>query len=117
MIPNRFKLLLLTSTITINTVVGIDVSNKDLPLSIEVAQEVQIKKSTDGNWTQRGTLYANTDMKIEKGQSFQMIEIGGEGGCRIRFRGVEYNIFSCPWLPGFRDHQEDIFVLLTVNSF
>ena len=49
---------------------------------------------------------------IKKGQTFQMVKIDGEGGCRIRFETREYSLGSCPWLDGFTDRQADIFEVI-----
>jgi hypothetical protein len=44
-----------------------------------------------------------------KGQTFQMIKVGREGSCQIRFDRREYDLSSCPWLDGLTDHQTDIY--------
>lgn len=109
------KMLLLASLVATSTGHALDAGILKLPLTVEVTQDVPVKTSTDGDWSQRGTLYSTTETRIEKGQRFQMIEIGNEGGCRISFQGLEYEIFSCPWLPGFSDQQKDIFLLLPAD--
>ena len=60
----------------------------------------------------RGTLAIRPNLKpfrIKKGQTFQMIELLGEGECRIRFEKKDYEVASCPWLEGFRDRETDIY--------
>jgi hypothetical protein len=82
-----------------------------LPVTIAVTQDVEVKP-TGVSREARGTLYIGRDEKafrIKNGQAFQMIRIGSEGGCRIQFRRKNYELVSCPWLDGFRDHQADIF--------
>jgi hypothetical protein len=46
---------------------------------------------------------------VKKGQRFLMVKVYEEGGCRIEFEKKQYDVSSCPWLDGFRDHQEDVF--------
>ncbi len=113
MIQNLAWMLLLTPLIVVANDEAIDGNNEALPLTIELTQDVQVRSSSDGLGQQRGTLYAATDFRISKGQRFQMIVIGQEGGCRIEFQDAEHELFSCPWLPGFRDHQPEIFVVLS----
>jgi hypothetical protein len=88
-----------------------------LPVTIKVLQDVPIRPyPQDARGEQRGVLYIGREGKgfvIKKGQTFQMIKIGQEGGCWIRFEKKEYGPPSCPWLDGFRDHQTDIFRILT----
>jgi hypothetical protein len=90
-----------------------DQSRWHLPVTIEVARDVDVKSSerqSDGRYGQiRGTLYSSEAFRIKKGQRFQMVKIYGEGECRIRFQEKEHDLSSCPWLDGFRDHQTDIF--------
>jgi hypothetical protein len=84
-----------------------------LPITIEVTRDVDVKSSerqSNGRYAQlRGTLYSLEAFRIMKGQRFQMVMIYPEGECRIRFEKREYDLSSCPWLDGFRDHQTDIF--------
>src|ERR1700682_6503974 len=90
-----------------------------VPVTIEVARDVEVKpyselRRPDGSYLKqmRGTLYIARTFKgfwIEKGHTFQMVKIYGEGGCRIRFEKREYDLGSCPWLEGFTDRQTDIF--------
>ena len=86
-----------------------------LPVTIEVKRDVEVAHYPESHES-RGTLYLD-DVKakafrLKKGQRFQMLEVGQEGGCRIRFEEKEYGLISCPWLPGFRDHQMDIFSII-----
>jgi hypothetical protein len=53
---------------------------------------------------------------MRKGQRFQVVKIYSEGGCRIRFKSTEYDLGSCPWLDGFRDHETEIFRVLVPSQ-
>jgi len=83
-----------------------------LPVTIEVKKDVEVTHNYL-NYEPRGKLYFDgRDGKpfvLKKGQRFQMVEIGQEGGCRIKVGEMEYGITSCPWLKGFADHQTDLF--------
>jgi hypothetical protein len=90
-----------------------------LPVTIEVTQDVQLKNlpagQSDGSQQERGSLYIGLDSKpflIKKGQTFEMVTLEPEGACRIRFEKREYFLSSCPWLDGYRDHQSDIFKVI-----
>jgi len=87
-------------------------SGSDSPLTVEVKQDVEVTHEIVGG-QERGKLYFDTPASkgivIKKGSKFEMLAVLGEGGCRIRFQGREYGLASCPWLPGFRDHQVDVF--------
>ena len=63
----------------------------------------------------RGVLYLSggRSFTIAKGQRFLMVKVYDEGECRIKFENREYDVGSCPWLDGFRDHQEDIFKVVS----
>ncbi|MDO8270591.1 MAG: hypothetical protein Q7U82_01550 [Gammaproteobacteria bacterium] len=102
---------LLFSSIVVAKEDALEISERDLPLTIEVTQDVQVK-SSESRGQPRGTLYTAGNFRISKGQRFQMVAIGQEGGCRIIFQDAEHDLSSCPWLPGFRDHQQDIFVVI-----
>ena len=115
MIRNIIWILLLISSIVVAKEDTVEFCESDLPLTIEVTQDVQVKSSESGG-QQCGTLYAAADLRIGKGQRFQMITIGQEGGCRIMFQDAEHDLSSCPWLPGFRDHQQEIFLVLPSES-
>jgi len=83
-----------------------------LPVTIEVKRNVEVTHKTEPHES-RGKLYledANAKaFRLTKGQRFQMVQIGEEGSCRIRFEGSQYGLTSCPWLEGFSDHQTDTF--------
>ncbi len=93
---------------------------RSLPITIEVLRDVSVKASerrADRSYAQeRGTLYSSTAFRIGNGQRFQMVELLGEGSCRIEFQGTEYILSSCPWLPGFTDKQADIFSIIAVQN-
>jgi hypothetical protein len=87
-----------------------------LPVTIEVKRDVEVTHNTEP-YESRGKLYLD-DVKakafrLTKGQRFQMLKIGQEGSCRIRFEEKEYGLTSCPWLEGFRDHQTDVFSIVS----
>ena len=82
------------------------------PVTIEVTRDVRATEHA-GPSEERGTLYLQDahapSFWMRKGQRFQMLKAGSEGSCQIEFQGRKYRLTSCPWLPGFRDHQSDIF--------
>lgn len=82
------------------------------PVTIEVTRDVRVTQLT-GSSEARGTLYLEDahapSFWVRKGQRFQMLKAGSEGSCQIEFQGKKYRLTSCPWLPGFRNHQSDIF--------
>lgn len=86
-----------------------------LPVTIEVKRSVEVTHKTEPHES-RGKLYLEDAkakaFRLAKGQKFQMIRIGEEGSCRIRFDGNQYDLTSCPWLEGFSDHQADVFSLV-----
>ncbi len=89
--------------------------SQGLPITIEVKQDVEVTQAYSQE--SRGKLHLD-DMEaqtfwLRKGQKFQMVEIGQEGSCRIKFEGKEYGLTSCPWLEGFSDHQTDVFSIVT----
>jgi hypothetical protein len=96
-----------------------------LPVTIEVTQDVEVKPHSElqqpgGGFSreERGVLYIGRNLKafrIKKGQTFRMIKIEAEGGCRIQVEKREYDLPSCPWLDGFRDHQADIFRVIAAK--
>jgi hypothetical protein len=85
-----------------------------LPVTIEVKRNVEVTHYTDPHQS-RGKLYLEDAkakaFRLTKGRRFQMVQIGKEGSCRIRFDGNEYGLTSCPWLEGFSDHQTDVVLL------
>lgn len=89
--------------------------SQGLPITIEVKQDVEVTQAYSQE--SRGKLYLD-DVEaqtfwLRKGQKFQMVEIGQEGSCRIKFEGKQYGLTSCPWLEGFSDHQTDVFSIVT----
>lgn len=80
----------------------------DLLWRIEALRPVPIVTSSSAV-QRRGTLYGDKAMRLMPTERFDMIEIGLEGGCTIRARGARIELASCPWLPGFRDAQGDVF--------
>ena len=83
-----------------------------LPVTLKVTQDVEAKPYSRSEPHRRGTLEMGRDAKaftIKKGETFQMVELLGEGGCRIRFLKKDYSLGSCPWLEGFTDRETDIY--------
>jgi hypothetical protein len=86
-----------------------------VPITIEVTRDVPVKAS-QGPWQERGTLYSGADFVIPKGARFRMIERGAEGSCKIEYQQQRFELSSCPWMPGFTDHQSEIYVVVEVAS-
>lgn len=91
-----------------------------LPITIEVTRDVPVKSSerrSDGSYGQeRGALYSSKSFIITKGRRFRVIELMREGTCRIEFEGSQYELSACPWMPGFRDRQADIFRIVEFRN-
>jgi hypothetical protein len=84
--------------------------NWHLPATIEVLRDVKAGRGA----YERGKLGLDADeFVLKKGERFQMIEIHGEGGCRIRITRAEYDLASCYWLEGFADSEADIFKVVS----
>jgi hypothetical protein len=85
-----------------------------LPATIEALQDVPAQ-SVEGSHQLRGVLYVSggRSFTITKGHRFSMVKVYDEGECRIKFENREYDVSSCPWLDGFRDHQEDVFKVVS----
>jgi hypothetical protein len=81
-----------------------------VPITIEVLQDVPVRPCG----AERGVLCARGDLIIPRGERFQMLEVGIEGGCVIEYRGNRYESSSCPWVKGFTDAQTDIFMIVEV---
>jgi hypothetical protein len=83
-----------------------------VPKTIEVLGNVDVVHNSVPK-QQRGRLYLDDNkvmpFRLKKGETFVMVGVGSEGGCRIRFKATIYGLASCPWLDGFTDHQDDIF--------
>ena len=88
-----------------------------LPVTIEAVQDVSARSVESGGQA-RGVLYVGrgNSFTIKKRQRFRMVKIGAEGGCRIEYAKRQYDVSSCPWLDGFRDHQEDFFKVVAGNT-
>ena len=94
------------------TIGGLAQAGWQLPVTITALRDVEVANRQPLGFEVRGTLYAGRSEEafvIRKGETFQMIAVRGEGGCRIRFNKREYELSSCPWLEGFTDHWTDIF--------
>jgi hypothetical protein len=86
-----------------------------LPVTIEVKQDVEVTQ-VDAQESRGKLRLDNVNARafwLKKGQRFQMVGIGQEGSCWIAFEGKEFGLTSCPWLDGFRDHQTDVFRIVT----
>ena len=81
-----------------------------VPITIEVTRAVPVKRCG----FERGVLCADAELVISRGDRFQMLAVGQEGGCVIEYRGSRYEPSSCPWLLGFSDPQSDVFVIVEV---
>ena len=86
-----------------------------VPVTIEVTRDVPVKAS-QGYFQERGTLYSSTDFVIPKGERFRTVELGAEGSCEIEYQRERFPLSSCPWMPGFTDHQSDIYVVVEVSK-
>jgi hypothetical protein len=84
-----------------------------LPVTIEAVLDVSARPVETGGQA-RGVLYVGrgNSFTIKKGEHFLMVKIAAEGGCRVEYEKRQYNVSSCPWLDGFRDHQEDFFKIV-----
>ena len=84
------------------------------PVTIEALQDVpaQVEKTAG---QVRGVLYIGRGpaFTVQKGRRFLMLRVNKEGGCRIEFEKRQYDVSSCPWLDGFRDHQKDVFEVVS----
>ena len=92
-------------------IAGLWQASWQLPVTIRAKQDVPVESESLGH-QEIGRLYVSSKEKpfvIRKGETFQMIAIGQEGGCRIRVAKREYDVASCPWLDGFTDHQTSVF--------
>jgi hypothetical protein len=85
---------------------------RSVPITIEVTRDVPVKRCG----FERGALCAQAEFTIPRGDRFQMLEVGLEGGCTIEYRGARYEASSCPWVQGFADQQADIFVIVEVSG-
>ena len=88
----------------------------DRPVTIEVLKDVSLEPFDTSKEHLKGLLLFFNEQKpvvIRRGQTFQMIRPWGqmEGGCLVRYQRKEYEISSCFWQEGFRDHQTDFFVV------
>jgi hypothetical protein len=88
-------------------------------VTIKVTQDVSLEPYQRDKEEKhvRGVLqffHGGKQVTIRRGQTFQVVSNVGqmEGGCRIRFQKVDYEIASCFWRQGFADHQSDIFVIV-----
>lgn len=92
----------------------------ELPVTISVLQDVEINVMEENTAVPDDasplSRYSLVTLGFRREMQFQMINIHLEGGCQIRFEDKEYSMISCPWLPGFRDHQEDIFAVMEKSS-
>lgn len=89
-------------------------AGRHLPVTIEALKDVPAH-AEEGNAQKRGVLYVDRGQSftVRKGERFLMVKINQEGSCRIEFEKRQYDVSSCPWLDGFRDHQEDVFKVVS----
>jgi hypothetical protein len=83
---------------------------KSVPITVEVTRDVPVKNCG----FEQGALCARAEFVIPRGGRFQMLAVGLEGGCTIEYRGVQHEVSSCPWVPGFTDPQANVFVIVEV---
>lgn len=81
------------------------------PLTIQVRRDVEVRPDSAPS-QQREILYSDTSLIIRKGERFEMQEVGPEGACRVLYKGRRLDLSSCPWLPGFRDHEWDMYEIV-----
>ena len=86
----------------------------DSVVTIELLRSVRVRRPVLGR-EQRATLYGDTIMTLRAGERLQMLRRGLEGGCVLRVRGRDMSVSSCPWLPGFRDPQADVFRVVSTT--
>jgi hypothetical protein len=82
-----------------------------IPLTIQVRRDVEVLPDSAPSQS-RGRLFSDTTLVIRKGERIVMEWVGPEGGCRVVYKGHRLELSSCPWLPGFADHQTDIFEIV-----
>jgi len=84
------------------------------PVTIEALHDVPAQVEETAQQI-RGVLYISRgpSFTVKKGRRFLMLKVNKEGGCRIEFEKRQYDVSSCPWLDGFRDHQEDVFKVVS----
>jgi hypothetical protein len=118
--PSLIVALLVTSIAAAQLPGGPVWDGQSLPITIEVLTDVQVRTSerrADGSYgQQRGVLYSSTAFLIGKGQRLRMVEMLGEGACRIELDGARHMLNSCPWLPGFTDNQADIYKIVEFQN-
>jgi hypothetical protein len=85
-------------------------------MTIEVLADVSLEPQSLHDHGEKGRLdyFRSTaasaiTVVIKKGQRFKMLKYLGEGSCRIEFEGNTFDLGSCPWLPGFTHHEEDVY--------
>jgi hypothetical protein len=85
---------------------------RTLPITIQVKRDVPIRPCG----FERGVLCAQASLEVPEGERFTMVAIGQDGSCTIEYKGSHYEPSSCPWLEGFRDHQQETFVIVEVQG-
>jgi hypothetical protein len=93
------------------------------PMSIEALADVTVEPQNFHGHGEKGRLgyFRSTAAEavtvvIKKGQRFKMLKELGEGSCRIEVEGNSFDLQSCPWLPGFTHHEEDVYRVAQVVS-
>jgi hypothetical protein len=91
-----------------------------LPITIEVKQDVEVRRWDFRRREARGTLYLGepdtSEFSLRRGQRFQVVKIEGEGQCWIRVLGKKHLLMSCPWFEDYSDHQNDVFEMVSSTS-
>lgn len=106
----------LASAVVLLTVSCVEKSAHDagvdrIPLTIQLRKDVEVRPDSGASQV-RGILYGDTSLTIRKGERIVMQWVGSEGGCRVLYKQRQLELSSCPWLPGFADHQSDIFEII-----
>ena len=108
-------LALLVSSGSVPTEMQVPPGDTTVPVTVELRRDVAVRRAGLGG-QRRGILYADTAFTLKRGARIVMIAVGQEGGCRVRVAQHTIEVFSCPWLPGFADHQRDVFRVVKPES-
>jgi len=88
-----------------------------LPITIEALKDVDVRHWDFRQKERRGALYLasidDAEFRVARGQRFQVVKIEGEGQCWIRVAGKRHLLMSCPWFEDYRDHQTDVFHVIS----
>jgi len=92
----------------------------DLPVTVEALRDVPIRLLGQDLNVPRGVLcfvlVTQQATVVRRGQTFQTVQLLPENGCRLRVAGENYDVMSCPWMDGSKDHQGDIFKVVATGQ-